>query len=178
MTWFIQITNKVGALVFAWLGPMTFLAGLIAIFGGIYGLWQSANPRSAWFNRKWAPWCVMMFGFMLIGFVNLMNLTGTTLGTTGTFSSGMSAYEQVDPTAWSGLTPAQAFVEALRAFRLFWAAMGASVCFRAILAAIGVAKGTRRHGWGVPAVLFISGSLVVRLDQVAEALVNLLPNGV
>ncbi|SDB71510.1 hypothetical protein [Belnapia rosea] len=177
MQWFITFTNRVGGLVFAWLGPMCLIAGMAAIAGGAYALWQSANPRSPWFARKWAPACVMMFGFMLVGLTNLLNLTGATLGTTGSYGVGMSSYEQVNIGAWANMTPAQAFVAVLGSFWLFWAATGAAICFRGVMAAIGVAKGTRRHGWGVPVVLFVSGSLVARIDQVAASLVNLLPTG-
>lgn len=177
MQWFITFSNRVAGLVFAWLGPLCLIAGMAAIGGGAYALWQSANPRSSWYARKWAPAVIMMFGFMLVGFTNLLNLTGATLGTTGTYSVGMSSYEQIEVGAWANMTPAQSFVAVLESFKLFWAAMGAAVCFRGVLAAIGVAKGTRRHGWGVPAVLFISGSLVARIDQVAASLVQLLPTG-
>ncbi|MFC7695070.1 hypothetical protein ACFQY5_41390 [Paeniroseomonas aquatica] len=128
MQWFITLTNRTGSLIFAWLGPLCFLAGMAAIAGGAYALWQSANPRSSWYARKWAPACVMMFGFMLVGFTNLLNLTGVTLGTTGTYGVGMSSYEQVDIGAWSNMTPAQAFVAVLESFKLFWAAIGAAVC--------------------------------------------------
>lgn len=177
MQWFITISNRVGGLIFAWLGPFCLIAGMAAIAGGAYALWQSSNPRSSWHARKWAPAIIMMCGFLLVGFTNLLNLTGATLGTTGSYGVGMSSYEQIDIGAWANMTPVQSVVAILESFKLFWAAVGAAVCFRGVMAAIGVAKGTRRHGWGVPAVWFISGSLVARIDQVAASLIQLLPTG-
>lgn len=178
MEWFITFGNRVAGVVFAWLGPLCLLAGVIAIAAGALSLWQSANPRSPWHTRRWAPWLVIMFGAMLLGFSELMNLTGAALGTTGTFGAGSSvqAYQAIPTSQWATMTPSQALIAGLTAFRLFWAAMGATICYRGVLAALGVARGTRRHGWGVPVVLFISGSLVARLDQVAAGIVAVLPN--
>lgn len=179
MDWFINFGNRVAGVILAWLGPFCLLGGGIAIFGGAIALWQSANPRSQWHTRRWAPWLLMMFGVLLLGFSELMNLTGAALGTSGTFGTGstssIQAYQPVATSQWANMTPSEAFVAALAAFRLFWAAIGATFCYRGVLAAMGVARGTRRHGWGVPAVLFISGSLVARIDQVVAGLVAILP---
>lgn len=174
MTWAFNVLNLVTRMISAWLGPILYASAIIVGAVGIYGLWKSADRRSPWHQRKWAAPVILLLAGALAGFHNLMNRIGVTLGDARRYTSGGTVgYTPLDPGTLAGLTFDQAFLAVMGAFVPFFMMVGACVCYAGLMAWYGVARQQRRHGYGVPVVLLVSGSLIARLDLIAAGLLAL-----
>lgn len=170
MQWFLALVDRLAVALAAWLGPLVLASAICCFVGALWALMQVGNPRSMWFQRKWAPPVMLAIAFALFGFRNLFDLTGATLGLTGG-----GGYRSLDAATLGDMPIPQVLVAVLGAFWQFFLVVGACICWKSILTLYDAMKNTTRHGKKKALVLWIAGSLIARLDLVAAALVSLRP---
>lgn len=169
---FIRLAHHAGGIILSWLPVFCYAGGAAFLIGGGLMLWHSQRAGSPYQGRLGLISGVFLCGFLLLGFIGLLNASSATIGAPGRASMGaaMTSYDAVGPDGFLGMGPMETLLAIIDAFLIFFQAVGAAFICHAIYGLKGVYTATVRHRYGPPLAEGAAGVFVMNLDHVVAAL--------